>query len=98
MSIWWPISSRRSIHRARRLVFARAIRPAPNSVPCTLFDLTAESCRWPLGDPGHEDFRFCGAPKTHCVYCAHHHALGYDRTPVVRGVAPPTRLVRGVAG
>ncbi|MBB4200856.1 hypothetical protein CCR94_16100 [Rhodoblastus sphagnicola] len=36
-------------------------KPAARRV--ALNDLTATSCRWPIGDPRSEDFGFCGAPK-----------------------------------
>jgi len=41
----------------------------------TLTDLTHNTCRWPIGDPKHEDFRFCGKPvypgKPYCLdHCA----------------------------
>lgn len=35
--------------------------------------LTETSCRWPIGDPQHEDFHFCGKGKvTGLPYCEHH--------------------------
>jgi GcrA cell cycle regulator len=44
----------------------------------TLTDLSSQTCRWPIGDPKHEDFRFCGkgvyAGKP---YCADHCAVAY---------------------
>ncbi len=41
----------------------------------TLTDLTHNTCRWPIGDPKHEDFRFCGKQvypgKPYCLdHCA----------------------------
>jgi GcrA cell cycle regulator len=40
---------------------------------CTLEELTEHSCRWPLGDPGTEEFRFCGAKRFGDLpYCAAH--------------------------
>ncbi len=37
----------------------------------TLLELDACSCRWPIGDPRSEDFRFCGAPtQPGDIYCA----------------------------
>lgn len=47
----------------------------------TLMDLTERSCRWPVGDPRHNDFRFCGDyAEPGRVYCCQHHALAYYRT------------------
>jgi GcrA cell cycle regulator len=49
-----------------------------SSFACTLLDLTEKTCRWPLGDPGTPDFRFCGAPKPfEQSYCVRHHAIAY---------------------
>lgn len=38
-----------------------------------LLDLTAFTCRWPIGDPGEPGFHFCGAAcPEHKPYCAEH--------------------------
>ena len=31
----------------------------------TLLELTEETCRWPIGDPGRPDFFFCGGQTDH---------------------------------
>lgn len=47
----------------------------------TLMELTPHTCRWPVGDPRHDDFRFCGDyAEPGKVYCCQHHALAYYRT------------------
>src|ERR1700746_132175 len=39
----------------------------------TLLELNEEPCRWPIGDPGHPDFFFCGGQTiTGLPYCAYH--------------------------
>jgi GcrA cell cycle regulator len=44
----------------------------------TLTDLSAQTCRWPIGDPKHEDFRFCGkSVYPGKPYCADHCAVAY---------------------
>ncbi len=44
----------------------------------TLTDLSAQTCRWPIGDPKHEDFRFCGRPVIiGKPYCGEHCAAAY---------------------
>jgi GcrA cell cycle regulator len=44
----------------------------------TLTDLTHNTCRWPIGDPKHEDFRFCGkAVYPGKPYCLDHCAQAY---------------------
>lgn len=36
-------------------------------------------CKWPIGDPKHKDFGFCGLKRRddHSPYCAGHHARAY---------------------
>ena len=44
----------------------------------TLTDLSAQTCRWPIGDPKHEDFRFCGKPvAAGKPYCGEHCSVAY---------------------
>jgi GcrA cell cycle regulator len=31
--------------------------------PKTVDTLERNDCRWPIGDPRHPDFHFCGAPQ-----------------------------------
>lgn len=45
----------------------------------TFMELTAQTCRWPVGDPQKPDFFFCGAPPTsESSYCRHHHRVGHS--------------------
>ncbi len=54
----------------------------PMSERVTIMELRETMCRWPIGDPGREDFRFCGAKSQVGVpYCQHHSAIAYQ--PVV---------------
>jgi GcrA cell cycle regulator len=56
----------------------------------TLLELTEETCRWPIGDPGSPDFFFCGGSTIASLpYCAYHARLAYqppnlrrDRRPI----------------
>jgi GcrA cell cycle regulator len=57
----------------------------------TLLELTEETCRWPIGDPGTADFFFCGGQSISSLpYCAYHSRVAYqpasdrrrDRRPV----------------
>ena len=60
------------------------IIPVPVDIPADgvrLVDIGHGQCRWPLGDPKSEAFRFCGAHAER-TYCPHHHALVY--TPTAR--------------
>lgn len=50
----------------------------PISNRVSLFDLTPQSCRFPLGDPSNEDFGFCGADRGDTrPYCPEHMRLAY---------------------
>ena len=45
----------------------------------TLLELTEETCRWPIGDPSHADFFFCGGQAiTSLPYCAFHSRVAYQ--------------------
>ncbi|MGB7206820.1 MAG: GcrA family cell cycle regulator [Anderseniella sp.] len=45
----------------------------------TILMLSDKTCRWPLGDPGSEDFCFCGKPpREGAPYCPGHAAMAYQ--------------------
>jgi GcrA cell cycle regulator len=45
---------------------------------CSLLDLQHWHCRWPMGDPTSEDFRFCGSrPMSGLPYCPAHAKMAY---------------------
>lgn len=48
--------------------------------PVTIVELRESMCRWPIGDPGSAEFRFCGAAKRIGAgpYCAHHAGIAYQ--------------------
>lgn len=49
---------------------------------CTIMDLKEYSCRWPVGDPGTAEFRYCGARSdSGKPYCAYHARIAYQ--PVI---------------
>jgi len=40
--------------------------------------LTEHTCKWPIGDPGHSDFHFCGhEARSGLPYCDYHARLAY---------------------
>jgi hypothetical protein len=59
----------------------------------SLLDLTAGACRWPVGDPSHPDFFFCGAEALRGeLYCAAHRARAYkSAAETIPGAASPRR-------
>jgi hypothetical protein len=43
-----------------------------------IWGLDSSRCKWPLGEPGDDAFRFCGdARADRSSYCAHHHQIAY---------------------
>ncbi len=52
--------------------------PSPDNV--TVLELSDHRCRWPLGDPKGEDFRFCGnkTPGPGQTYCDYHTRRAYQ--------------------
>lgn len=52
--------------------------------PCSLIDIGAHQCRWPIGDPARTDFLFCGNDAIGgFAYCLGHARMAY-RTPARR--------------
>lgn len=50
--------------------------PVPAEGTATISDLTEYKCRWPVGDPREDAFRYCGRAKQFGVpYCRAHAAL-----------------------
>jgi len=67
--------------------FEYDIEPEPqlvdNVIPIgqrrTILELTEETCRWPIGDPGTTDFFFCGGQtSTGLPYCCFHSRVAYQ--------------------
>jgi GcrA cell cycle regulator len=55
----------------------------------SLLELTEETCRWPIGDPGSPEFFFCGgAAIVGLPYCAHHSRVAYQPANVRRDRRP----------
>ena len=52
----------------------------PRCLRRSLFELSDDTCRWPVGDPRSSRFFFCGAqPLCNKPYCAAHCARAYRR-------------------
>jgi GcrA cell cycle regulator len=44
-----------------------------------LLDLGASDCRWPIGEPRHPDFHFCGKPQVAGrPYCELHWCMAFQ--------------------
>ena len=51
----------------------------PISLKVSLLKLTDQMCKWPIGDPGAEDFHFCGHRNFNSLpYCEYHSRLAYQ--------------------
>ena len=58
----------------------------------TILELTEETCRWPIGDPGSAEFFFCGGSTvTTLPYCSYHSRVAYQPVSDRRRVRPPFR-------
>jgi GcrA cell cycle regulator len=45
----------------------------------TILHLSEKTCKWPIGDPGSEEFCFCGhGPRDGSPYCEYHARLAYQ--------------------
>jgi len=45
----------------------------------SILTLNESRCRWPIGDPGDEEFHFCGRHSgTETPYCEYHSAIAYQ--------------------
>ncbi len=48
-------------------------------VGVSLVELKERMCRWPIGDPKEEGFKFCGGPSAEGLpYCDHHCRVAYQ--------------------
>lgn len=60
------------------IIAQTAATEPPPTRQCRLLDLTSTTCRWPLGDPSHADFYFCGElPENGYPYCSFHCCKAY---------------------
>lgn len=52
--------------------------PVNTGHTCSLYELSPETCRWPISTPGAADFCFCGNPPVDGLpYCSGHTRLAY---------------------
>lgn len=73
--------------------------PAPKGgliATATIHDLNMHTCRWPIGDPIHPGFGFCGRHTEAGPYCATHRkiATGAPATQAQREAAARAREAR----
>jgi GcrA cell cycle regulator len=91
--------SRPSIRGNTALALAYDVELEPEPVPYdniiplgqrrTLLELNEATCRWPIGDPGHAEFFFCGGNTvTGLPYCAYHSRVAYQPAAARRASRP----------
>jgi GcrA cell cycle regulator len=58
---------------------SRAIEEGPITFErVTILNLTEQTCKWPVGDPGRPDFFFCGRKSDEGIpYCGYHARIAY---------------------
>jgi GcrA cell cycle regulator len=93
-----PRASRTPRQKQRIAPSVFAAEPLPPERPfempveqrCTLIELNAARCHWPVGDPAHADFFFCGGkPWAGSPYCAYHTRVAYQPAAARRGPRRP---------
>ena len=64
----------------------RSEAPVESPHKCSLLELAPAQCRWPISEPGSQEFGFCGNPAVDGFsYCAGHARLAYrPRRPLNR--------------
>lgn len=71
----------------------------PVSERKTVATLGANDCKWPIGDPQHEDFHFCGKKQDPgLVYCGFHARRAYQPPPDTRSHRQAPQNVPGGHG
>jgi GcrA cell cycle regulator len=83
--IWRPKRPRLNIFARHEMLMTAFPRPQPpaedmsiNGRGCRLLELGQGKCRWPISNPGADDFRFCGnEPVKGLPYCLGHARIAY---------------------
>jgi hypothetical protein len=62
-------------------VMATKTKPKKQTGPTKLLNLEKQDCRWPIGEPRHPDFHFCGARQlANRPYCELHWRMAFQPT------------------
>lgn len=54
----------------------------------TILTIKDSMCKWPIGDPQKQDFRFCGHSAPHGAYCAGHAQIAFQPRQKHKGKTP----------
>tara|TARA_B100000900_G_scaffold410774_2_gene429207 strand:- start:251 stop:733 length:483 start_codon:yes stop_codon:yes gene_type:complete len=61
----------------------RSLDQSSDQFSVTILNLSENNCKWPLGDPGADDFHFCGhQPLSGMPYCEQHAKKAYKKFKV----------------
>ena len=72
--------------------YEQPIIPIDNGRGCTLLELGERKCRWPINDPGSNNFCFCGnEPVKGLPYCLGHTRIAYRSVGRQRSSSRETR-------
>jgi len=57
-----------------KVIESDVFKPPVSATRILVSDLTSTTCRWPFGEPGTDNFTYCGAPpcSNKDVYCSEH--------------------------
>lgn len=72
-------------------------KPLANGEFATILTIDENTCKWPIGDPSSDDFRFCGRPASdNNPYCSSHCQVAYQPSrrrygSSAKSIATPTR-------
>jgi len=78
-----PTQSNTALAHAYEIEAEAAPELIENIIPIgqrrTILELTEQTCRWPIGDPGSSEFFFCGGNTIAGLpYCAYHSRVAYQ--------------------
>jgi len=71
-------ASERADAEARAAGLQVAGREEEPVMSATVLTLGAHLCKWPIGDPALESYRFCGRRAKEGPYCAEHAQMAYE--------------------
>lgn len=78
------VSKNAVIGKIHRLGLPRRDSPIRREA-AKVVEIKGPTCKWPIGDPSHEDFRYCGkAALPGKPYCAEHDSRAYIRSSARR--------------
>lgn len=87
-----PLAPPRSVIRPEATPTVSALKEAPGLA--TVLTLGVHMCKWPIGDPGHEGFTFCGHRSRSGPYCVEHARVAFASPARPARTGPRRRRTR----